>query len=60
MARPKLGEGETQRIQLKISGEELTAIEDWRFANRVPSLSEAVRRLCMIGLQQPKIASEKP
>ncbi|KQT60380.1 MULTISPECIES: hypothetical protein [unclassified Aureimonas] len=51
MARPKLGEGDTQRLQLKISDEELKAIDDWRFANRVESRSEAVRRLCQIGLQ---------
>lgn len=56
MARPKLGEGDTQRLQLKISDEELTAIEDWRFANRVSSRSEAVRRLVQIGMQADSFA----
>lgn len=50
VARPKLGEGETQRLHVKISDEELEAIDDWRFANRVPSRSEAVRRLVQIAL----------
>lgn len=51
MARPKLGASETERLHLKITQDELTAIDDWRFANRVPSRSEAVRRLCQIGLR---------
>lgn len=55
MARPKLGEGDTQRLQLKISDEELEAIDDWRFANRVPSRSEAVRRLCQMGIALDQI-----
>jgi len=48
MARPKLGEGETERLHVKISSEELTAIDDWRFTNRISSRSEAVRRLVQI------------
>ena len=51
MARPKLGEGDTQRLQLKISDEELQAIDDWRFANRIQSRSEAVRRLCQMAMR---------
>lgn len=58
MARPKLGESDTERLHIKISTEELEAIDDWRFANRVPSRSEAVRRLCRIGLLTSKAASE--
>lgn len=50
MARPKLGESETERLHLKITADEVTAIDDWRFANRVPSRSEAVRRLCQIAI----------
>jgi metal-responsive CopG/Arc/MetJ family transcriptional regulator len=30
------------------------AIEDWRYENRVPSRSEAVRRLIQIGLETSK------
>ncbi|MEJ5081080.1 hypothetical protein [Ochrobactrum sp. MYb379] len=50
MARPKLGETDTERMQLKITSAEIAAIDDWRFGNRVPSRSEAVRRLVQIGL----------
>lgn len=50
MARPKLGETETERMQLKITAAEIQAIDDWRFANRIASRSEAVRRLCQIAL----------
>lgn len=50
MARPRLGESETERLHVKISADEITSIEDWRYANRIPSRSEAVRRLCQIGL----------
>ncbi|MDX0487515.1 hypothetical protein GOC76_25345 [Sinorhizobium medicae] len=56
MARPKLGETETERMQLKITTAEIAAIDDWRFANRVPSRSEAVRRLCRIALIQQELA----
>jgi len=51
MARPKLGDTETERMQLKITAAEVEAIDDWRFENRIPSRSEAVRRLCQIGVQ---------
>ncbi len=50
VARPKLGEGDTQRLHVKISDEELEAIDDWSFANRVDSRSEAVRRLMKMAL----------
>lgn len=51
MARPKLGETETERLQMKITTAEIEAIDDWRFENRIPSRSEAVRRLCQIGVR---------
>ncbi|URK87754.1 hypothetical protein LP421_07920 [Rhizobium sp. RCAM05350] len=51
MARPRLGDGEPERLHVKISTEELTAIDDWRFANRIPSRSEAVRRLVQLGVR---------
>jgi hypothetical protein len=50
MARPKLGDSETERLHVKITAAEIKAIDDWRYANRVPSRSEAVRRLVQIGL----------
>jgi len=47
MARPKLGKGdsESKRLQIVITESELSAIDDWRFANRISSRSEAIRRL---------------
>lgn len=54
MARPPLGESSTERLHLKITADEITAIDDWRFANRAPSRSEAVRRLLKIGLKAEK------
>ncbi|WP_340584161.1 hypothetical protein [Brucella pseudintermedia] len=50
MARPKLGESETERLHVKITKDEIEAIDDWRYKNRIPSRSEAVRRLCRLGL----------
>lgn len=50
MARPKLGDSDTERLHIKITADEIKAIEDWRYANRVPSKSEAVRRLCAVAL----------
>ena len=50
MARPKLGESETERLHVKITADEIKAIDDWRYENRIPSRSEAVRRLVQIGL----------
>ena len=50
MARPTLGASETMRLHIPITADEIKAIDDWRFKNRVPSRSEAVRRLCSIAL----------
>jgi hypothetical protein len=51
MARPRLGDSASQRLQMVITEDEVKAIEDWQFANRVPSKSEAIRRLVQIGLR---------
>ena len=50
MARPRLGAGESERFQMKITTEELAAIDEWRFANLVGSRSEAIRQLVQVGL----------
>lgn len=54
MARPKLGGGDTERVQLVITPKEIEAIETWRYNSRVPSKSEAIRRLCQVGLAYHK------
>ncbi|KAA0697434.1 hypothetical protein DTW90_18575 [Neorhizobium sp. P12A] len=51
MARPKLGESESKRLQMVITEDELKDIEDWQHDNRVPSKSDAIRRLVQIGLR---------
>ena len=51
MARPKLGESETKRLQLVITADEVLAIDKWQHANSVPSRSEAIRRLVEIGIR---------
>lgn len=38
------------RVPIMMSDDELTAIDDWRYANRVATRSDAVRRLVQIGL----------
>jgi hypothetical protein len=51
MARPKLGDSESKRLQMVITEDEIKAIDDWRFANRVATRSDAIRRLIQIGLR---------
>lgn len=41
----------TERLHMLISPAELTAIEDFRFDNRIGTRAEAVRRLIEIGLE---------
>ncbi|RCL00016.1 MAG: hypothetical protein JSC085_001003 [Candidatus Tokpelaia sp. JSC085] len=38
------------RIPIMMSDDELTSVDDWRFNNRVATRSEAIRRLCQLGL----------
>ncbi len=38
------------RVPIMLTNEELTAIDDWRFANRVATRSAAIRKLVTIGL----------
>ncbi|WP_062010825.1 hypothetical protein [Aureimonas sp. AU4] len=51
IGRPKLSDGATKPIQLKIGEEEFADLEEWRFANRMESRSEAIRRLIQLGLR---------
>jgi hypothetical protein len=39
------------RLQIMLSGEELQALENWRFENRMPSRAAAVRELLRRGLK---------
>jgi len=46
--RGPLARGE--RLQIMLSPEELTAVDDFRFRNRMPSRAAAVRELFRLGL----------
>jgi hypothetical protein len=39
-----------ERLQIMLTGEELGALDDWRFARRMPSRAAAVRELLKRGL----------
>jgi hypothetical protein len=39
-----------ERLQIMLTAEELTALDDWRFQNRMPSRAAAVRELLKRGL----------
>lgn len=38
------------RLQIMLSAEEIKAVDDWRFARRMPSRAAAVRELLRVGL----------
>jgi hypothetical protein len=40
----------TERLQIMLSEEELSALDDWRFTHRMPSRAAAVRELLRRGL----------
>lgn len=44
-----------KRVPIMMSEEEMTSIDDWRFANRVATRSDAIRRLCQIGLKTSEV-----
>jgi hypothetical protein len=39
-----------ERLQIMLTGEELVALDDWRFQRRMPSRAAAVRELLKRGL----------
>jgi hypothetical protein len=39
-----------ERLQIMLANEELAALDDWRFARRMPSRASAVRELLRRGL----------
>jgi hypothetical protein len=42
--------GRVERLQIMLTEEELGAIDDWRFARRMPSRAAAIRELLKRGL----------
>lgn len=45
------GSRRTEKLQIMLSDEELTAIDDWRFDSRMPSRAAAIRALISRGLK---------
>jgi hypothetical protein len=41
-----------ERLQIILTPEELDALDDWRFANRMPSRAAAIRELLKRGMAQ--------
>ena len=39
-----------ERLQIIVTAEELTALDDWRFANRMPPRAAAIRELMKRGM----------
>lgn len=58
MARPRLGESESKRLQMVITEDELEAIDEWQHESRVASRSEAIRRLTFMGLILGRLADK--
>lgn len=46
----------TEKLQLMLNSEELQAIDDWRFDNRLPSRAAAIRELIRRGLNTEEFA----
>jgi len=42
--------GRSERLQLMLSADELTAIDEFRYKHKIPSRAAAVRELLQIGL----------
>jgi hypothetical protein len=43
-------QGRDERLQIMLTEEELSALDDWRFTRRMPSRAAAVRELLRLGL----------
>ena len=46
----RVSSGRKVRVQITLRLDELTALDDWRFANRMPSRAAALRELLRRGL----------
>ena len=46
-----------ERLQIMLTGEELEALDNWRFAKRMPSRAAAIRELLKRGLAAEGFAS---
>lgn len=59
--RPLKGEKPLdQRLQLLLTADEVAAVDDWMFTNRVRTRSEAIRQLIAAGLDASPAADPEP
>lgn len=42
------------RVPIMMSDDELRSVDDWRFQNRIATRSDAIRRLCRVGIETNK------
>lgn len=54
----KADEPRQNRIPFMMSDAELAAIDEWRFANKIATRAEAIRRLCQIALTLEPLAMD--
>lgn len=54
----KADEPRQNRIPFMMSDTELAAVDEWRFANKIATRAEAIRRLCQIGLRFDEAADD--
>lgn len=50
-----VSDGKTERVHIALEPAELTSIDDYRFSARIPTRSEAIRRLIQAGLEAAKL-----
>jgi hypothetical protein len=55
---PKLSLARGERLQIMLSPDELVAVDDFRFRNRMPSRAAAVRELFRLGLASTGLTSD--
>lgn len=51
-------EARDKRVPIMLTASEVALIDDWRFENRVATRSDAIRRLCRIGLEADTVKSK--
>jgi hypothetical protein len=49
--RAKAKLARTTRVPIMLTEAEAQAIDNWRYSNRVPTRSDAIRRLCVMGMK---------
>jgi len=49
----------TEKLQIMLDPEELQAIDDWRFENRLPSRAAAIRELLRRGLKTDEFSEPR-